>query len=151
MPERSGREFVDAWVAVVSTADFDRLPELLHPDCVHEYPQSGERFRGIANIRAIFENYPGGFSPGRQDHSSLRVAGGTDRWTMLPNFTVVRTTGAGNSFTSAIKAHYPDGSEWYVISVFELADGLMTRASMFFAPVFEAPEWRRPFAEESVG
>ena len=24
-----------------------------------EYPQSGERFRGIANIRAQFENYPG--------------------------------------------------------------------------------------------
>ena len=51
MPDRSGLEISEAWLSMLTAEDYDRLPELLHPDCVHEYPQSGERLRGIANIR----------------------------------------------------------------------------------------------------
>jgi hypothetical protein len=69
---------------------------------------------------------------------------------MAPNFTLIRTTGAGNSYTSAIRARYPDGSEWYVVSMFELVDGRMAHGTIFFAPVFEAPEWRRPFTEAAA-
>jgi hypothetical protein len=31
--------------------------------------------------------------------------------------------------------------------MFELVDGRQKRASLFFAQTFDAPEWRRPFAE----
>ena len=145
MPDRTGSEFSGAWIELLSAQDYDRLPELIHEDCIHEYPQSGERIVGIANIRAVFEHYPGGL--GRQDRDSLRVAGDRPQWAMAPNFTLVRTTGGGGSYTMAIKARYPDGSEWYVISMFELVDGRQKRATIYFAQVFEAPDWRRPFAE----
>jgi hypothetical protein len=57
------------------------------------------------------------------------------------------SSGAAGSYTSAIKAQYPDGSEWHIISMFELVDGRQKRATVFFAPLFDAPEWRRPFVE----
>lgn len=91
MPDRTAREFSEAWAAMLSAADYDRLTELLHPDCVHEYPQSGERLVGLANIRAVFENYPGGL--GLLDRELVRVSGDTEQWAMAPNFTVVRTSG----------------------------------------------------------
>jgi hypothetical protein len=145
MPDRTGSEFGQAWIELLRTQDYDRLPELLHADCVHEYPQSGERITGLANIRAVFEQYPGGL--GRQDPDSLRFAGDRPHWTMAPNFTLVRTSGGAGSYALAIKARYPDGSEWYVISMFELVDGRQKHATMFFAQLFEAPEWRRPFVD----
>jgi hypothetical protein len=148
MPDRTGREFSEAWAAMLSAADYDRLSELLHPDCVHEYPQSGERMVGLANIRAVFENYPGGL--GDQDRELLRVAGDSEQWAMAPNFTLVRSSGGAGSYASAIKAQYPDGSEWYVISMFELIDGRQKRATLFFAQTFDAPDWRRPFAEQGA-
>ena len=130
---------------MLQAQDLDRLSDFVRPDCVHEYPQSGERFVGIDNIRAIFENYPGGL--GRQDMATLRVAHKDNSWAMAPNFTLVEVSGSGDTFTSAVKARYPDGTDWYVISMVELVDGLMARATMFFAPLFEAPDWRRPYAE----
>ena len=145
MPERRGRDFAQAYVELLQARELDRLGEFLRTDCVHEYPQSGERFVGIDNIRAVFENYPGGL--GRQDMATLRVAHKDGSWAMAPNFTLVEVSGGGDTFTSAVKARYPDGTDWYVISMVELVDGLMAKATMFFAPLFEAPEWRRPFAE----
>ena len=145
LPERSGREFAETWVEILSSRRYERLSEIIHPDCLHEYPQSGERFVGLANIRAVFENYPGGV--GAQDAGSLRVAGDNERWVMAPNFTVIRTTGGGGSYTSALSARYPDGSDWFVVMMFELAEGLMTHATLYFAPLFEAPEWRRAYRD----
>ncbi|MFL5726827.1 MAG: nuclear transport factor 2 family protein [Chloroflexota bacterium] len=145
MPERTGRAYAEAYQIMLRDRAFDRLPELLHPDCVHEYPQSGERVVGIDNIRGIFETYPGGV--GIQEVETLRVAGEDRDWAMAPNFTLVRLTGAGNSYTSAVRAQYPDGNAWYVVSMFELVDGLMTRATIFFAPLFEPPQWRRQFTD----
>jgi ketosteroid isomerase-like protein len=147
MPERSGQQFAEAWVAMLNGSDFDRLAEFVQPDCVHEYPQSGERFRGIENIRGVLENYPGGFQRGARDESTLRVSGDDKPWVMAPNFTLIRTTGGSGAYTSAVKALYPDGSEWFVITLFELRDGRMARATLYFGQVFEAPEWRRPYAE----
>lgn len=145
MPERSAREFAQAWLEMLAARELDRLPEFLRPDCVHEYPQSGERVVGIANIRGVFENYPGGL--GMQVVESLRVTGHETPWAMAPNFTLIRMTGSGDSYTSAVRARYPDATDWYVVSMIELVDGLMSHATMFFAPVFDAPEWRKPFAE----
>jgi hypothetical protein len=145
VPERGGREFAELWVEILGSRRFDRLGEVLHPDCVIDYPQSGERFVGIANIRAVFENYPGDVGP--QDPASLRVAGDNERWAMAPNFTVIRTSSGAGSYTWALKARYPDGSDWFVVSMYELVDGRMTHGTLYFAPMFEAPEWRRPYAE----
>ena len=82
---------------------------------------------------------------------SLRVADHETPWAMAPNFTLIRMTGSGDSYTAAVRARYPDGTDWYIVSMIELKDGLMSHATMFFAPVFEAPDWRRPFAEPGAG
>src|SRR3954452_17280250 len=149
MPERTGRELVQGYVQMLQTQELDRLPEFMRPECVHEYPQSGERFVGIDNIRAVFANYPGGV--GRQDMESLRVAGQDRAWAMAPNFTLISVSGSGNLYTSAVKARYPDGSDWYIVSMLELVDGLISHATMFFAPLFEAPEWRKPYGSAGTG
>jgi hypothetical protein len=148
VPDRGGQEFSEAWVVMLSAGDYGRLSEFVHPDCVHDYPQSGERFVGIDNIRAVFEHYPGGL--GGQDLGSLRVAGDNERWAMAPNFTLVRTSGGGGSYTMALRARYPDGTDWYVVSMYELVDGRQKQATIFFAQLFEAPEWRRPFSEPAT-
>jgi len=149
MPERTGREWAEGFQAMLMGHQYERIGEFIHADCVHDYPQSGERISGLANIRGVFEHYPGGL--GRSDIDSLRVGGDDRRWAMAPNFTLVSITGGGGSYSSVVRARYPDDSEWYVVTIFELVDGLQTRASLYFAPVFEAPDWRKPYVDAASG
>jgi len=148
MPERGGREWAEGFQAMLVAGEYDRLVEFVHRNCVYDYPQSGERFVGIDNIRAVFENYPGGV--GRSDLSSLQVAGDEHRWAIAPNFALVSEFARGAVTVIEVRARYPDGSEWYVVTMFELVEGKQARASLFFAPLFEAPEWRRPYTEQGA-
>jgi len=149
MPERTGREWAEGFQAMLTSRQYERIGDFIHADCIHDYPQSGERITGLANIRGVFEHYPGGL--GQSDIDTLRVGGDDRRWAMAPNFTLVSITGGGGSYSSVVRARYPDDSQWYVVTIFELVDGLQTRASLYFAPVFEAPEWRKPYVDAASG
>lgn len=128
---------------VISHHDWDRLGEVVHDEAVFEYPQSGERFRGLAQIRAQFENYPG-LDPGT---SQLRELITDDAFAMTRSYTVIRVEGTGQKGTGIIRVQYPDGSLWWAINVYELRDGKMSHSRTYFAPDFEAPEWRAPYRE----
>lgn len=128
---------------IISGHDWDRLGQVFHDDAVLEYPQSGERFRGVANIRAQFENYPA-LGPGS---SELAEVIGDDAYALTPSYTVIRVEGSGQRGTAVIRIRYPDGSYWWAINLFELRDGRMTRSRSYFAPDFEAPDWRAPYRE----
>lgn len=128
---------------IITTHDWDRLGEALHEDAVFEYPQSGERFRGLANIRAQFENYPN-MDPGT---SRLAEVIGDDTYVMTPTYTVIRVEGSGQRGTGVIRIQYPDQSMWWAINLFELRDGRISRSRTYFAPDFEAPDWRAPYRE----
>lgn len=128
---------------IMSTHDWDRLGEVLHEDAVFEYPQSGERFRSIANIRAQFENYPG-LDPGT---SQLAEVIGDDAFALTPAYTLIRVEGSGGRGTAVIRVRYPDGSLWWVLNVYDLRDGKMSRSRSYFAPDFDAPDWRAPYRE----
>ena len=52
------RRVVERWVAALAADDLAAQRELLHPDFVGRYPQSGEVIRGPDNRMAIAENYP---------------------------------------------------------------------------------------------
>ena len=52
------QQLMDGFADVVRTQEWDRLSEVINEDAILEYPQSGERFRGIANVRAQFEAAP---------------------------------------------------------------------------------------------
>ena len=56
-------------------------------------------------------------------------------------------SGGGNTGTITLKAKYPDGSDWWVVSLYHLRDGRIAQTTSFFAPVYPAPEWRRQWVE----
>lgn len=137
--ERVMRKMAD----LISRHDWDQLGEILHDDAVFEYPQSRERFRGLANIRAQFENYPN-MDPGT---SELAEVFGDDTYALTPSYTVIRVEGSGLKGTAVIRIRYPDGSYWWAVNLFELRDGRMSRSRTYFAQDFEAPAWRAPYRE----
>jgi hypothetical protein len=123
--------------------NWERLAEVFHPDAVLEYPQSGERFRGLANIRAQFENYAG-LEVGSSEVEE--VIGGTT-YVLTPSYTVVGVEGSGDRGVALVRARYPDGLLWWVVNLYEVREGLIARSRAFFGPEFEAPEWRAPYRE----
>ncbi len=128
---------------IITNQDWDRFPEVLHADAVMEYPQSGEIFRGLTNIRAQFENYPD-MGPGI---SELAEIIGEETFALTPSYTVIRVEGSGSKGTAVIRIRYPDGSYWWAINLFDLRDGRIRRSRSYFAPDFEAPDWRAPYRE----
>lgn len=145
MAERTPHELVMLRNAAINAADWDALEGLTHPDYVEDYPQSGERIRGRTNLRATLEHYPGGISG--SDDGPPEVYGAVDRWVVAPNFSVVKVTGTGDVHTAVIRATYPDGSKWFMVSLFRMADGLLRSATTYFAPDFPAPDWRVAWVE----
>ncbi len=143
MPSREPRAVFEAFLRAANSRDASALSELVHADYTETYPQSGERTRGLENLRAIIEKYPGGF----EDRGTQRVVGSEDRWVATPAFTVIRIEGAGDTFTGVQKARYPDGSEWHVVSIGELRDGQVWRVQTFFAPAFDPPAWRSSWVD----
>ncbi len=145
MPERTPQELFELRNAAMNARDWDALDAVTHPEYVEEYPQSGERIRGRANLRAILENYPGGLVKGR--FHSTAVYGAEERWVVAPNFSVVRVTGTGDVYTAVIRAKYPDDSHWFIVSLFRVTDGMIRSATTYFAPDFPPPDWRSQFVE----
>ena len=144
MTTLSARAAFEGYLAALNERDMAALDGLLHPDFEDVYPQSGERTRGSANLKAIIENYPGG---GWTDRGRERVEGAEDRWVTTPTFTVLRIEGTGNVFTGVQRAQYPDGSEWHVILIGEMRDGKAWRMQTYFAPKFDPPGWRAQWVE----
>ena len=58
MTDVDHEQVVGGFADVLRTHEWDRLGDYMTEDAIVEYPQSGERFRGLHNIRAQFENYP---------------------------------------------------------------------------------------------
>lgn len=135
MSEGEHERVMRAMAEVVSRHEWNRLAEVFLEDAVLEYPQSGERFRGLANIRAQFENYPN-MDPGT---SELAEVFGDDTYALTPSYTVIRVEGSGRQGTAVIRVHYPDDSWWWAVNIFELRDGRMSRSRTYFAPISMRP------------
>lgn len=127
--------------------NWDEWETLVTDDYTEEYPQSGEIVRGRKNARAILENYPGGLPTDGIEMSSARMTGTEALWVKTPTFTFVRVEGTGNAGTAAFRVRYPDGSVWWAIILYELRGEKVAKSTAFYAPLFEAPEWRRPYTE----
>ena len=128
---------------IITNHDWGRLGDVLQHDAVFEYPQSGEVFRGVANIRAQFENYPD-LDPGT---SRLAEVIGDEAFALTPSYTLIRVEGSSQRATAVIRVRYPDGSHWWALNLVELRDGRISRSRAYFAPDFEAPAWRAPYRE----
>jgi hypothetical protein len=92
-------------------------------DAILDYPQSGERFRGRAKIKAQ-----------RGGHPAKR------------RFTILRIRGGGHLWVSECVITY-DGVPTYSVSIMEFADDLVTHETQYFADPFQAPAWRAALSE----
>jgi hypothetical protein len=128
---------------VLDTHAWDRLGDYMTDDAVFEFPQSGERFTGLKNIKAQFANYPG-LEPGSSHLEE--VIGGT-AYALTRMYTLVAVDGTGDRGTAIVRVRYPDGSRWWAVNLYRLRDGKMAHARTFFAPEFEPPEWRAPYRD----
>ncbi len=105
------------------------LNEMASDDMVQEWPQSGERIRGRANIAALNENYPSG--------------SGT-----TPKATLRRIVKPGDAWVIEATIDYGDGIPVSAVSIIETEDGKIVRQTDYFANPFEAPAWRSQWVEK---
>ena len=144
MSDMTNREIVERYMRAIVERDLDMQDQLRHADYVAEYPQSGERIRGVKSARAILENYPGGLPPAEK----LAVKGSEDRWIATPVGTLLRVTGTGDVYTSLWTGIYPsDARPWHVMGILELRDGKVAKETLVFGAPFDAPAWRAQWVE----
>ena len=116
-----------------ATGDMQRfsemMSEMVDENTVVEWPQSGERMRGAANIMGANENY--GDKTGTSPTAKLR-----------------RILKPGEAWVLQSTIDYGDGTPVSVVSIIELGpNGKVARQTDYFANPFPAPEWRSKWVE----
>jgi ketosteroid isomerase-like protein len=148
MIDSENRAIVERFARALESGEADAYESALADDAVIVYPQSGERFRGKRNLRALLDEFlahDGGFRP-----TLDRVIGDAPRWALSPGYTVVRVEGSGEQFAATGRVRYPDGTEWFLVQLIEVRGGLISQVTSYFAEPFEAPDWRAPYRETSA-
>src|SRR5260370_37453541 len=112
--------------------DLDIQAEGCAPDMIVEYPQSGERIRGWANVRAVLENYPSGLPEGKG-----KLIGSEDKWVVGPSFNVLRIEGRGDVYTLVGSARYPDGQTCPVAVLLEFRSGKIAKTTENYGAPFD--------------
>lgn len=144
--DRDARSVFEAYLRAANGREVAALEGLFDDDFEDVYPQSGELTRGLANFRSIIEQYPGG---GYAGQGTDRLVGTEDRWILTPSFTVVRIEGTGDTFTGVTRSRYPDGTDWYIVTIAQMRNGKLWRAETYFAQTFEPPAWRAAWVESA--
>jgi hypothetical protein len=110
-----------------SGADNEKAHEIYHDDAVLEFPQSGERFRGMENMKGFREQYPA-----------------------QVEFEPREIRGSGGVWVGEGRVLYDGGNPVHFMWIAEFRDDLVQRETIYFAESFPAPDWRRPWAEEDA-
>lgn len=135
---------VERYTRAVNENDLETQDELSHEDYLQRWPQSGEVIRGRANRRALVESYPGGIKAAI-DH----VVGREEAYVAGPSWNIVHVAGSGDDdeITAVGTITYPNGETWHVVTLFTVRDRKIWREVNYYAPPFDAPEWRRQYVE----
>ena len=107
-------------------ADVDRAHEIYHDDAVLEFPQSGERFDGVANFTEWRRQYP----------ADVR-------------YRVRRITAREDVVVVEVSVSYDGGSEMYGVQLLEFRDDKVARERIYVVDAWEAPEWRAPWRADT--
>ena len=144
----SGRAVVERYAEALAKNDTELIQQLLHPDYVGRYPQSGEVIRGPANLIGIAEHYPGA-GGGNLSTDVREVRGDDDKFIAppIPIWNVIHVSGSGDEFSMTGTTRYPNGEIWHSVVFITMRDGKIWRQTDYFAPPFEIPEWRTPYVE----
>jgi hypothetical protein len=103
--------------------DFATEHQIYRADAILDYPQSGERIRGRANIQASRAAQPN-----------------------IKRFTVRRTLGGGDLWISELVMTY-DGQPNYVVSIMEFEGGEVVHETQYFSDPFEPGPSRAQWVE----
>jgi ketosteroid isomerase-like protein len=104
--------------------DQERSAEIYADDVVLEFPQSGERVLGKANIIAFRSAYPARLS-----------------------FEMHRTIGCGDLWVNEYTIRYDDERPHRVAGIMEFRDGKVVREHLYIGEPWEPPEWRSAWVE----
>ncbi len=137
------RELIERFLKALSERRFDDAVAFLTEDIVQDWPQSGERIKGIKNVLAVMTNYPEMPRVGIK-----RVVGAEDQWVLTPTWTPLRITGTGDTYTVESRINYPNGEVWSGVSIVEFRDDKISRETQYFAAPFPAAEWRSQWVEK---
>jgi SnoaL-like domain len=107
-------------------AEVDRAHEIYHDDAVLEFPQSGERFEGVANFSEWRRQYPAEVS-----------------------FRVRRITAREDLAVVEVDVSYDDGPSLYGVQILEFRGDKVAHERIYGGEAWEAPEWRAPWRSES--
>jgi hypothetical protein len=113
------REALDLHWRASAAGDADAEHDIYHDDVVCEYPQSGERILGRANLQALRTHHPGKPS----------------------GFTVRRIVGSGEIWVTEYTINY-QGRAAFTVSIMEFRAGKVAHETQYFADPFAAPPWR---------
>lgn len=123
MDDREIRHALETHWAASDDNDFDTEHGIYRDDAVLEYPQSGERIRGRANIQASRTAQPN-----------------------AKRFTLRRILGSGDLWISELVLTY-DGEPSYVVSIMEFDAGSVIRETQYFGDPFEPGPSRAQFVD----
>jgi hypothetical protein len=93
--------------------------EMYHDDAVLEFPQSGERFVGVENLRGWRGNYP----------ASIAV-----------EFREIR--GRDDLWVAEVSIRYDEGPPNFGVSILEFRGDKIARESIYVGEGWDPPEWR---------
>ncbi len=117
------RAALDQHWAASDANDFETEHRIYHEDALLDYPQSGERTRGRANIQGQRASQP----------SQKR-------------FSVQRIIGSGDLWVTEFILTY-DGKPSYTVSIMEFRGDKVARETQYFADPFPAPAWRTQWVQ----
>jgi ketosteroid isomerase-like protein len=115
---------IERFFVAIQAGDSATLLEVLAPDAITRWPQSGEQITGAAACIRVHASYPGG----------------------PPTVRITRILVDGDLGVAELVADY--GTErWSVISICEFRGDRIARMTDYFAQAFPAPEWRRELVD----
>ncbi|MFL9863659.1 nuclear transport factor 2 family protein [Paraburkholderia fungorum] len=125
MHEETVREALNAHWQASAAGDLDAEHAIYADDSICDYPQSGERIVGRANLQALRGHHP--------DKPS--------------GFDVKRIQGEGNLWVTEYSITY-QGRVAYTVSIMEFHDGKVVHETQYFSDPFEAPAWRSQWVQK---
>ena len=125
MQDEQIREALNRHWQASAAEDANAEHDIYADDAICDYPQSGERILGRANLQALRSHHPGKPS----------------------GFLVKRIIGNGNLWITEYTIKY-QAQLAYTVSIMEFRDGKVIHETQYFADPFEAPAWRKQWVQQ---
>jgi hypothetical protein len=110
--------------SVSGADDPDTVSAIYDPDVIVDYPQSGERIRGAANLTALRQMYPAKLT-----------------------FDVRRISGRDDLWVTEYVIEY-DGKPTHTVSIMEFRGDKVVHETLYFGEPFDPPAWRAELVEQ---